>query len=156
MLSSFDLLGIDERFTNDQLERRGKKVILLITEPMQVTVVGMGYVGLTTGLGLAEQLINVDIDAEKVKLLNQGRSPIHKEGIYLNVDWHIGLLGTEFFGLSSSGWGHAHDNSIAAPHSRRDRCTIQDLTPRRNLGVILLDGSVPCSLYFSQRESVRG
>jgi hypothetical protein len=34
------------------------------------------------------------------------------------------------FGLPSSGWKHAQDNSIPVPHSTKVRCTIQDLTPR--------------------------
>jgi len=54
---------------------------------MNITVIGgSGYVGLITGLGLAElgnKVINVDIDSDKVELLNQGRSPIYEEGIDL-------------------------------------------------------------------------
>jgi len=47
---------------------------------------GSGYVGLITGLGLAElgnKVISVDIDSDKVELLNQGRSPIYEEGVDL-------------------------------------------------------------------------
>lgn len=55
---------------------------------MNVTVIGgSGYVGFITGLGFAElgnEVINVDIDAEKVKMMNDGRSPIYEEGIDLN------------------------------------------------------------------------
>jgi len=54
---------------------------------MNVTVIGgSGYVGLITGLGLAElgnKVINVDIDANKGRLLNQGKSPIYEEDIDL-------------------------------------------------------------------------
>lgn len=54
---------------------------------MKICVVGgSGYVGFITGLGLAElgnKVINVDIDSDKVELLNQGRSPIYEEGIDL-------------------------------------------------------------------------
>jgi len=54
---------------------------------MKICVVGgSGYVGFITGLGLAElgnKVINVDIDDDKVELLNQGRSPIYEEGIDL-------------------------------------------------------------------------
>ena len=56
-------------------------------EPLNVTVIGgSGYVGLITGLGLAElgnKVLNVDIDSAKVELLNQGRSPIYEEGVDL-------------------------------------------------------------------------
>jgi len=54
---------------------------------MNVCVIGgSGYVGLITGLSLAElgnKVLNVDIDADKVELLKQGRSPIYEEGIDL-------------------------------------------------------------------------
>ncbi len=54
---------------------------------MNICVIGgSGYVGLITGLGLAElgnEVINVDIDSGKVELLNQGQSPIYEEGVDL-------------------------------------------------------------------------
>ena len=52
---------------------------------MNVCVIGgAGYVGLITGLGLAElghRVVNVDIDAAHVERLNRGDSPIYEEGI---------------------------------------------------------------------------
>ena len=51
---------------------------------MKITVMGIGYVGLAIGLTLAElghKVIGLDIDKEKVKLLNQGISPIHEENL---------------------------------------------------------------------------
>lgn len=54
---------------------------------MNICVIGgSGYVGLITGLGLAElgnEVINVDIDSGKVELLNQGHSPVYEEGVDL-------------------------------------------------------------------------
>lgn len=54
-------------------------------EPMNICVVGgTGYVGLVTGLGFAEignNVINVDIDSERIRMLQSGKSPIHEEGI---------------------------------------------------------------------------
>lgn len=53
--------------------------------PVDICVVGgAGYVGLITGLGLAEighRVINVDIDQSRVNRLQNGESPIHEEGI---------------------------------------------------------------------------
>lgn len=49
-----------------------------------IGIIGTGYIGLVTALGLAEfgnKVICLDIDEEKIKLLNQGISPIHEEGI---------------------------------------------------------------------------
>lgn len=52
---------------------------------MKVCVIGgAGYVGLVTGLGLADlghRVVNVDIDEARIARLRQGDSPIHEEGI---------------------------------------------------------------------------
>lgn len=48
---------------------------------MKITVAGTGYVGLVTGVCLASkghQVTCVDVDEEKIKLLNQGKSPIYE------------------------------------------------------------------------------
>ena len=48
---------------------------------MKITVAGTGYVGLVTGACLASkghQVTCVDVDEEKIKLLNQGKSPIYE------------------------------------------------------------------------------
>ncbi len=51
---------------------------------MKITVVGTGYVGLVTGTCFAEtgvQVNCIDIDEEKVKRLNEGKSPIYEPGL---------------------------------------------------------------------------
>lgn len=51
---------------------------------MKITVAGTGYVGLVTGVCLAEaghDVTCVDIDENKVKLMEQGVSPIYEEGL---------------------------------------------------------------------------
>jgi UDPglucose 6-dehydrogenase len=51
---------------------------------MKVVVVGTGYVGLVSGLCLAEighSVVCVDIDLEKVNLINRGICPIYEEGL---------------------------------------------------------------------------
>lgn len=51
---------------------------------MKVTVIGTGYVGLTTGVALAylgHQVIGVDKDPSKLELLSQRKSPIHEPGL---------------------------------------------------------------------------
>lgn len=51
---------------------------------MKVTVVGTGYVGLVSGACLAEvgnDVLCLDLDAEKIRILNAGGMPIHEPGL---------------------------------------------------------------------------
>lgn len=51
---------------------------------MNVTIIGSGYVGLTTGAVLAylgNQVTLLDIDERKIDLLKKGKSPIHERGL---------------------------------------------------------------------------
>jgi len=51
---------------------------------MKVTVVGTGYVGLVSGACLAEMgndVLCLDIDPEKIRILQQGGVPIHEPGL---------------------------------------------------------------------------
>jgi UDPglucose 6-dehydrogenase len=51
---------------------------------MKITVVGSGYVGLVTGACLAEMgnhVLCVDLDAAKIRTLNDGGLPIHEPGL---------------------------------------------------------------------------
>lgn len=52
---------------------------------MRASVVGAGYVGLAVGIGLASvghNVICVDNDTEKVKLIRNGISPIYEKGLH--------------------------------------------------------------------------
>jgi UDPglucose 6-dehydrogenase len=51
---------------------------------MKVTVIGTGYVGLVTGACLSEMgnhVVCLDVDASKIRLLNEGGIPIHEPGL---------------------------------------------------------------------------
>src|SRR5437867_13201973 len=51
---------------------------------MRVAIVGAGYVGLTTAACLVElghEVTCVDVDPERVALVNEGRAPFHEPGL---------------------------------------------------------------------------
>ena len=51
---------------------------------MKIAVAGTGYVGLVTGVCLAEHghlVTCVDVDEKKVELMKKGVSPIYEEGL---------------------------------------------------------------------------
>ena len=51
---------------------------------MNITVIGTGYVGLSTGICLSEighHVICIDVDEQKVDLLKAGISPIYEPGL---------------------------------------------------------------------------
>ncbi|NMM39128.1 MAG: UDP-glucose/GDP-mannose dehydrogenase family protein [Glaciimonas sp.] len=51
---------------------------------MKITVIGTGYVGLVTGTCLAEmgnKVLCLDLDENKIRILNEGNIPIHEPGL---------------------------------------------------------------------------
>jgi UDPglucose 6-dehydrogenase/GDP-mannose 6-dehydrogenase len=60
---------------------------------MKVSVLGTGYVGLVSGVCLAEKghdVVCVDVDEAKVNLINQGRPPIFENGIEALLKKNVG------------------------------------------------------------------
>lgn len=60
---------------------------------MDISIVGTGYVGLVTGVCLAEKghrVTCVDIDQEKIDSINAGIPPIHEKGLTELLKKHIG------------------------------------------------------------------
>lgn len=59
----------------------------------RVCVIGSGYVGLVSGIGLAElghTVACVDVDAERVATINAGTPPIHEVGLLELMSRHVG------------------------------------------------------------------
>ena len=51
---------------------------------MRVSIVGTGYVGLVSGVGLAEighRVTCIDIDERKVEMIRSAKAPIHEPGL---------------------------------------------------------------------------
>ena len=66
---------------------------------MKTTIVGTGYVGLSTGVGLSElghAVICADIDAKKIQILNTGTSPIAEAGMDAGINRNV-LFGRLLF-----------------------------------------------------------
>ncbi|MGY4828027.1 UDP-glucose dehydrogenase family protein [Sphaerotilaceae bacterium SBD11-9] len=56
---------------------------------MKITVIGSGYVGLVSGACLAEMgnhVVCLDVNAEKIRILNEGGLPIHEPGLLEMVE----------------------------------------------------------------------
>jgi UDPglucose 6-dehydrogenase len=65
----------------------------------QVAVVGLGYVGLTTAVGLAQlghRVLGFDVDESKVGSLSAGESPIYEDGLEKALESLIQSSGLSF------------------------------------------------------------
>ncbi len=60
---------------------------------MKISIIGTGYVGLVSGVCLAEKghdVVCVDVDHAKVERINAGISPIHEAGLEALLAKHVG------------------------------------------------------------------
>ena len=83
---------------------------------MKVTVFGSGYVGLVTGACLADagnDVLCVDIDAEKIQRLNQGDIPIHEPGLDALVKRNVEANRLAFTTDAAAGVAHGLFQLIA-------------------------------------------
>src|SRR5262245_52370169 len=59
---------------------------------MRLSIVGTGYVGLVTGVCLAERghdVVCVDVDGNKVNQINAGKAPIYEPGLAELLDQNV-------------------------------------------------------------------
>src|SRR5687768_16305224 len=62
----------------------GSDYFCLGGSPVDIAVIGTGYVGLVTGAGLSDfgnDVICVDVDVKKIEALNSGQIPIYEPGL---------------------------------------------------------------------------
>ncbi|WP_152526268.1 UDP-glucose dehydrogenase family protein [Thalassobacillus devorans] len=77
---------------------------------MKISIIGTGYVGLVTGACLAEIghfVTCVDIDAQKVEMMQSGRSPIYEAGLEKLMQKNIKMGKLSFTTDSRAGLNHA-------------------------------------------------
>jgi UDPglucose 6-dehydrogenase len=85
---------------------------------MKIALIGTGYVGLVTGTCFAEvghDVICVDCDAEKVKLLQQGGIPIYEPGLETLVKKNVAAGRLRFTTSTQEGVDHGQVVFIAVP-----------------------------------------
>src|SRR5919107_5871166 len=66
---------------------------------MNITVLGIGYVGLVTGTCLAEignDVVCCDVDAEKIELLRNGEVPFHERDLRELINRNAGFARLRF------------------------------------------------------------
>jgi UDPglucose 6-dehydrogenase len=85
---------------------------------MKLTIIGTGYVGLVTGTCFAEaghEVICVDKDAEKVKMLQAGGMPIYEPGLEELVQKNVGAGRLQFTASTQEGVKKSDVIFIAVP-----------------------------------------
>ncbi|MGE8078300.1 UDP-glucose dehydrogenase family protein [Peribacillus loiseleuriae] len=83
---------------------------------MNITIAGTGYVGLVTGVCLAElghQVICSDIQEEKIAMLQSGRSPIYEPGLEDLLEKNVACGRLHFTTNSQYAYGNAEIIFIA-------------------------------------------
>ncbi|MBK1789635.1 UDP-glucose dehydrogenase family protein [Persicirhabdus sediminis] len=85
---------------------------------MKITIIGTGYVGLTTGTCFAEvghEVCCVDNNAEKVKMLLDGQIPIYEPGLEELVVKNVNAKRLQFTTSTEEGVKHGEVVFIAVP-----------------------------------------
>ena len=85
---------------------------------MKLTIIGSGYVGLTTGACFAEvghQVVCVDNDERKVKTLLAGKIPIYEPGLEQLVKKNVASKRLRFTSSTEEGVDHGEVLFIAVP-----------------------------------------
>jgi len=89
----------------------------------EIAVVGTGYVGLSTGVGLAElghDVICLDIDERKIAVLQTGKSPIAEAGMDEAISRNLSRKSLSFSTHVSSGVSNADVVFLCLPTPQSD------------------------------------
>lgn len=127
-----------------------------------ISVVGIGYVGISNALVLAKKnkVFAVDIDPEKVKLLNERRSPVRDKDIerYLAAE-KLDLTATDD---AETAYGHSDFVVVAVPTNYNDEQNnfdtsaaervVGDITRANPDAVIVIKSTVPVGFTTEMTE----
>jgi UDPglucose 6-dehydrogenase len=136
---------------------------------MKVTIFGSGYVGLVTGACLAEvgnEVLCVDIDERKVRMLQEGQVPIYEPGLEEMVQHNAGEGRLAFTADAAAGVEHGLFQFIAVgtPPDEDGSADLQHvIAVARQIGqnlreyrVVINKSTVPVGTADRVREAIRG
>lgn len=115
---------------------------------MKISVIGTGYVGLVTGACLAEMgndVLCLDLDPEKIRLLNEGGIPIHEPGLDVLVErnFKAGRLAFTTDIASSVAHGTFQFIAVGTPPDEDGSADLKYvLAAARNIGSLMNDYKV--------------
>jgi UDPglucose 6-dehydrogenase len=135
---------------------------------MKISVVGTGYVGLVTGACLAEvgnDVLCLDLDESKIRMLQQGGIPIHEPGLLEMVQRNV-AAGRLHFTTSieeSVGFGVVQFIAVGTPPDEDGSADLQYVTAAaRNIGrymnefkVVVDKSTVPVGTADKVREALQ-
>lgn len=135
---------------------------------MQISVIGTGYVGLVTGACFAKmgnKVTCIDIDADKIALLNNGRIPFYEPGLEELVNEGIQSRNLFFTDQYEKGLRHAEICFLAlpTPTAEGDQCdvtfvfsAVEQLAKIINNDLVIVNKStVPVGTVEKLRQTIR-
>ena len=92
---------------------------------LRISVIGTSYLGANTAAGMAEfgfEVVGVDIDESRVKLLNEGRAPLYEPGLDPLLKKHTdsGRLRFTTAYTEIADWADVHFICVGTPQSDGD------------------------------------
>uniref|UniRef100_UPI0031D91596 UDP-glucose dehydrogenase family protein n=1 Tax=Herbaspirillum sp. TaxID=1890675 RepID=UPI0031D91596 len=135
---------------------------------MKITVIGTGYVGLVTGACLAEMgndVLCLDLDEGKIRILREGGIPIHEPGLQVMVQRNVasGRLNFTTDIQASVAFGELQFIAVGTPPDEDGSADLQYvLSAARNIGrhmdaykVVIDKSTVPVGTGDKVRAAIR-
>lgn len=115
---------------------------------MKISIVGTGYVGLVTGVCLAElgnEVLCLDVDEKKIAMLDRGQVPIYEPGLQdlLESNRHSGRLGFTTDPRLSAQFGEIQIIAVGTPPDEDGSADLKYvLAAAQNIGLHMHDFTV--------------